>query len=161
VTRPASRRGCLGLLCAAVLLALAGSGCAEEPVTKPSTPPPVDEEAQSRDAAISTINSYCLQRPHRGRRRRPSQRPRRATRAEAKRALRRLLVLASRHSAADDEANLEWRDVLTDGAHFLEERRCLQRLVPKVDRELRFFELPEPEPVEDYEEPVEDEPAYP
>jgi hypothetical protein len=69
--------------------------------------------------------------------------------------------MARRHSAADDPQNPDWNVLLADGATFLEDTRCLPREVPRLDRELRFFEIPEPEETDEAYPPDDYEPSYP
>ena len=70
--------------------------------------------------------------------------------------------MARKHRAADDVENPDWNVLLSKGATFLEETRCLTAEVPRLDRELRFFEIPEPEETdEEYPSPEEYELPYP
>ena len=133
-----------------IVVALAGCAEAAPSETGPATKP-VDEEAQTRRDALRTVRSHCLGRS----RRLSNQRSRGrqiASRAEALRALSRLRSMAHHHQAADDVDNVAWRDLIAGAGDFLERTECLPGAIPRMDRELRFFETPEPE--ETYEEDV-------
>ena len=135
-------------------------GCGEPVAPEPEgAAAPVDEETQARKAAVQTVRSYCLKRP----RRLGNQRRRQvATRTEALRALARLRSMARSHQAADDPDNPAWHDLVAGAGSFLEKTRCLPGAIARMDRELRFFETPEPEETYEDEVPQEDyEPQYP
>ena len=133
-------------------------GCADAIPSEPEPAPaaPVDEQAQARRTAMRTVRSFCLHKPLRVGNRR-SRKP--AGRRRAEIALARLKAMAAEHQAADDP---DWNRLLSHGATFLEDTHCLLEEVPRLDRVLRFFEIPEPEESYDEDPPPEDyEPAYP
>ena len=70
--------------------------------------------------------------------------------------------MAAEHQAADDPENPDWNVLLANGATFLEDTRCLLAEVPRLDRVLRFFEIPEPDELYEEDLPPEDyEPTWP
>ncbi len=128
----------------------------------------VDEETQAWSRSIKTLKNHCG-RLHFSRRDEDIRPPTRGEVRSAHRAIDRLLRIARRYakSGYDDQHGL--REAVASVPHRLEEMHCLEDQVPRIDRFLRRWKLPDPDDVrteyleeESYDESYEEDydPSY-